>query len=156
MSIAARLRSFLDERHVTYRVIEHRPTYTAMEIAQTLHVPGREMAKVVIVKADDRYCMVVLPAPYKVDLEAFRRSTGAQRAELATEGEMQRLFPDCEVGAMPPFGNLYGMPVYAERSLTEDREIVFEGGNHHEAVCMAYDDFERAVHPIVMDFRMVD
>lgn len=156
MSLAMNLQSFLDGKHTPYRVLQHTTTYTAMEAAQALHVPGKEMAKVVIVKADGRYCMAVLPAPYKVDMEAIARELGAQRAELASEWEIRRLFPDCEVGAMPPFGNLYNMPVCVDQSLTEDNEIVFEGGNHHEAVRMTYHDFEVAVHPQIGTFRMSD
>jgi Ala-tRNA(Pro) deacylase len=156
MSIAMNLRSFLDAKHTPYQVLPHATTYTAMEAAQALHVPGKELAKVVIIKTDDRYCMAVLPAPYRVNMAALADGMGAQQAELATETEIRRLFPDCEVGAMPPFGNLYGLPVCVDRSLTEDIQIVFDGGNHQEAVKMTYHDFEDAVHPKVLNFRMVD
>jgi Ala-tRNA(Pro) deacylase len=156
MSIAMNLRSFLDDKHTPYQVMPHTTTYTAMEAAQALHVPGKELAKVVIVKADDRYCMAVLPAPYRVDMAALAQEMGAGHAELATEKEIRRLFPEWEVGAMPPFGNLYGLPVCVDRSLTEDKEIVFDGGNHQEAVKMTYHDFEDAVHPKILSFRRAD
>ncbi|MFQ5794013.1 MAG: aminoacyl-tRNA deacylase [Candidatus Bipolaricaulia bacterium] len=152
MTIAAKLQSFLDEHQVRYHVLKHHETYTAQEIAAALHVPGKELAKVVIVKADDNYIMVVLPAHYRVDLRTLAQALGAKQAGLAIEEEFQGLFPDCDLGAMPPFGNLYGLPVYVDRSLSEDVEIVFEAGSHQEAIKMAYSDFEQLVQPKILSF----
>lgn len=151
MSLPARLQRFLDDQSIQYRVLEHPETFTTMEMAQALHVPGKEMAKVVITRADGNFLMAVLPACYKVDLGALADATGAEDVDLANEGEIRGLFPDCEVGAMPPFGNLYGLPTYVDRHLSEDSEIVFEGGNHHEAIRVTYSDYERAAHPIVVN-----
>lgn len=155
MSVAARLQNFLDVNRVPYHVLKHHERYTALEIAAALHVAGRDLAKVVVVKADGQYAMAVLPAPWKVDLDQLARSMGVRRAELATEEEMRTLFSDCEVGAEPPFGNLYGLPVFVDRTLTEDQDIFFEAGTHKEAIKMAYADFERLVHPKVGGFGML-
>ncbi len=144
MVIARKLKAFLDEEKVTYHVLKHHEKYTSQEIAEALHVPGRMLAKVVMVKAKGKLQMAVLPANLRVDLDAF----GAEAA-LATEAEFRDAFPDCEVGAMPPFGNLYGVPVVVDRALAADEEIVFEAGNHHEAIKLAYADFARLVKPRV-------
>lgn len=152
MSISAKLRGFLDEHRVPYHILRHHRTYTAQEIAAALHLPGKEIAKVVLVRYDGEYAMAVLPAPMKVDLDVLASEAGWPKAELAGEGDMLRLFPDCQTGAMPPFGNLYGLPVYVDKTLTDDKEIVFEAGSHEEAIKMAYGDFERLVHPTVLSF----
>jgi Ala-tRNA(Pro) deacylase len=151
MVIARKLKDLLDGRKVTYHVLRHHERYTAQEIAQALHVPGQMLAKVVMVKADGRLFMAVVPADLRVDLEAFGRAVGAPAAALATEDEFRGAFPDCEVGAMPPFGNLYGVPVVVDGALAADEEIVFEGGNHHEVIKLAYADFARLVAPQVAD-----
>jgi Ala-tRNA(Pro) deacylase len=155
MSVAAKLQNFLDVNRTPYHVLKHHERYTALEIAAALHVAGRDLAKVVVVKADGRYAMAVLPAPWKVDLDQLARAMGVGRVELAKEEEMRDLFRDCEVGAEPPFGNLYGLPVYVDRTLTEDQDIFFEAGSHKEAIKMAYADFERLVHPRVGSFGML-
>jgi len=151
MVIARKLKAFLDERKVTYHVLKHHEKFTSQEIAQSLHVPGQMLAKVVIVKVGGKLQMAVLPADVRVDLDAFARAAGAKEAALATEAEFKDAFPDCELGSMPPFGNLYDVPVVVDRSLTTDEEIVFEGGNHHEAVKLKYADFARLVRPQVAD-----
>ena len=117
-----------------------------------MHVPGKEMAKVVILKIDGRFAMAVIPAPHKIDFERFKVATGIKEVMLASEKEFQNLFPDCEVGAMPPFGNLYGLPVYVAQPLKEDKEIVFNAGSHTEAIRMQYADFERLANPTVIDY----
>lgn len=149
---AAKLKEFLDSKGVRYVVITHSTAYTAQEIASLAHVKGREMAKTVIVKIDGTLAMAVLPASYQVDLDALRTAAGAKEVTLATESEFKDNFPGCETGAMPPFGNLYGMPVYADESLRQDREIAFNAGTHRELFRMAYDDFERLVSPVVCRF----
>jgi Ala-tRNA(Pro) deacylase len=144
MVIARKLKAFLDEKKVPYHVLRHHEKYTAQEIAEALHVPGQMLAKVVMVKADGKLVMAVLPASLRVDLDAF----GAD-ATLATEAEFKDAFPDCEVGAMPPFGNLYGVPVVVDGALAADEEIVFEAGSHHEAIKLKYADYARLVRPRV-------
>jgi len=147
-----KVKEFLDMHGTKYVVISHSKAYTAQGIAAIAHISGKELAKTVIVKLDGDLAMAVLPASYQVDLETLRRTTGVQKAELATEREFKQHFPDCETGAMPPFGNLYGIPVYVDETLTEDREIAFNAGSHYELIKMAYRDFERLVKPEVMEF----
>jgi Ala-tRNA(Pro) deacylase len=142
-----RLKSFLDTNNVNYISIAHRPAYTTMEVAQSAHVQGKEMVKTVIVDVDGRMAMAVLPATKHVSVARLEKSTGAGHVEIAHEGEFRFDFPDCEVGAMPPFGNLFNMEVLVDPELAKDEEIVFNAGNHSEVVRMAYKDFERLVHP---------
>jgi Ala-tRNA(Pro) deacylase len=146
-----KLTEFLDQNRVRYVRISHSPAYTAQEIAASAHVPGRELAKTVIVKMDGRMAMVVLPAENQIDLEQLRRATGAHDVGLATENEFRGLFPECELGAMPPFGNLFAMPVIVAEELTEDDQIAFNAGSHTELVRMAYSDFARLVEPRTVD-----
>jgi len=148
----SKVKAFLDSHGIKYVGISHSKAYTAQGIAAIAHISGKELAKTVIVKLDGDLAMAVLPASYQVDLEALRHATGVGAAELATESEFKRHFPDCETGAMPPFGNLYGIPVYVDESLTEDHEIAFNAGSHYELIKMAYVDFERLVKPEVMEF----
>ncbi|MDF1561587.1 MAG: YbaK/EbsC family protein [Deltaproteobacteria bacterium] len=152
MAIVRKLRTYLDRYGIHYIILSHHERFTAPEIAQALHVPGHMMMKVVLVKADDRDILVALDANNHIDLSALREAVGAKMVSLATEEEICERFPDCEVGAMPPFGNLYGMPVVVDEKLTHDEEIVFEAGNHHEAILLAYADFDRLVHPQVASF----
>lgn len=153
---ARKLTEFLDTNEVKYVRLTHSLAFTAQEIAAAAHIPGKELAKTVIVKIDGQMCMVVLPAPYRVDLELLRKITGANVVELATEVEFKDRFPECEVGAMPPFGNLYGMEVYAEKRLAEDRYIAFNAGSHIELIRLAYKDFERLVKPMVIEVATLD
>jgi len=146
-----KLTQFLDENRVRYVRISHSPAYTAQEIAASAHVPGRELAKTVMVKLDGRMSMAVLPASSQIDLEQLRRATGSHEARLATEAEFRGLFPECELGAMPPFGNLFSMPVVVAEELTEDDNIAFNAGSHTELVRMAYGDYRRLVEPRVVD-----
>jgi len=144
-----KLREFLDSHAVRYFVVSHSPAYTAQEIAAAAHVPGKELAKSVIVTIDDSMAMVVLPASRQLDFELLREATGTRRVELASEKEFAGLFPECEIGAMPPFGNLYGMPVYVSEELEDDDEIAFNAGAHTELLRLSYDDFKRLVRPTV-------
>lgn len=144
---ARKLKEFLDSHNVKYVSITHSRAYTSQEVAASAHIRGKDFAKTVMVKLDGKMAMAVLPATHRVDLDALKQAAGAQRAELATEQEFQYMFPECETGAMPPFGNLYGMDVYADVSLTEDEEIAFNAGSHVEVIRMAYKDFERLVQP---------
>ena len=147
---AFKLTEYLDDHQICYTTITHSPAFTAQEIAQAAHIPGHELAKTVIVKLDDKLVEVVLPASQKLDLDKLKAATGAVKAELATEIEFERCFPDCEVGAMPPCGNLYNMEVYVAPSLGHERKIAFNAGNHSELICMNYKDYEQLVHPIKM------
>ncbi len=147
--LAHRLKEFLDANGVKYLTLPHHQSYTAMETAESAHVRGQEMAKTVIVDVDGRLAMAVLPATRHVNVEHLRKAVGAQHVGIAKEGEFRFDFPGCEVGAMPPFGNLFNMEVLVDPRLTEDEDIVFNGGTHTEALRMAYKDFERLVHPRV-------
>ena len=151
-----RLKEFLDSHHVKYVTISHSPAYTAQEIAARAHVPGRELAKTVMVKADGEMLMAVLPASYRVVLDLLKQAAGAEHVELATEEEFRDRFPGCEPGAMPPFGNLYGMEVFVSESLAEDEEIAFNAGNHTELIRLAYHDFEHLVEPQVVKLASRD
>ena len=145
-----RLRQFLDSYRIKYVVISHSVAYTAEGIAALTHTPGKEVAKTVIVKIDDALAMAVVSASQHVDLELLRAETKAKAVRLATEDEFKDRFSDCETGAMPPFGNLYGMSVFADEVLSRDKEIVFNAGSHRELVRLAWKDFERLVQPKVM------
>jgi Ala-tRNA(Pro) deacylase len=146
-----KLKEFLDNNHIKYVSIVHSRAYTASEIAQSAHIPGKEMAKTVMVKVNGKMAMAVVPAPVQIDFDRLKRAIGANTVELAMEREFQDAFPECEVGAMPPFGNLYGMDVYLSRQLAEDKEITFNAGSHTELIKLAYQDFERLVNPKVVD-----
>jgi len=151
-----RLKEFLDSHNVKYVTISHSPAFTAQEIAASAHIPGQELAKTVVAKVDGHLVMAVLPASYRVVLDFLKEATGAEHVELATEQEFRDRFPGCEPGAMPPFGNLYGMVVYVSESLTEDEEIAFNAGNHTELIRLAYRDFERLVEPNVVKLSSRD
>jgi Ala-tRNA(Pro) deacylase len=153
MTILQRLKDYLDSQKVQYQVLTHEEAYTAPEIAHSLHVSGKEMAKVVVVKAGERFVMTVLPSNWKVDLTRLRGIFQTTQVRLATEEELRGLFPDCQVGAMPPFGNLYGLEVYVDQSLAADEEIVFRAGSHVVAVKFRYQDFANLVRPTVVEFH---
>ena len=144
-----KLREFLDSQQVKYVTIKHSPAYTAQEIAASAHVRGKELAKTVIVTLDGQMAMAVLPASRKVGFDLLGQAARAKNVQLASEQAFRDMFPGCEVGAMPPFGNLYGMDVYASKLLAEDEEIVFNAGSHTELIRLAYKDFERLVKPKV-------
>jgi Ala-tRNA(Pro) deacylase len=147
-----KLKEFLDSNQVKYVSISHSAAYTAQEIAASAHVPGKELAKTVIVKIDGQLAMAVLPASYKVDLTHLKETLGAKAVELAGEREFRDMFPGCETGGMPPFGNLFDMDVYVSAKLAEDHEIAFNAGSHTELLKLAYKDFERLVKPKVVHF----
>lgn len=154
-----RLRRFLDDANVQYQTLPHREAFTAQEIAASTHVSGRQLAKSVIVKGESGgFYMAVIPAASRLDLDELARTAGERTVTLANERELQPLFPDCETGAMPPFGGLYGIPVYLDRSLalgagaeaegpSKVPDIVFEAGNHHEAVRMRFSDYVTLARP---------
>lgn len=142
-----RLQHFLHDKHVPHEVIHHARAITAQEIAASAHIRGHMLAKTVMVKLDGRLAMMVMPASHRVDLESLCRAAGAQRCELAGEAEFRDRFPDCELGAMPPFGNLYDMDVYVDERLAAGEDIAFNDGSHTELVRMPYAGFETLVHP---------
>ncbi len=149
---ATQLKRFLDSNRVKYTTLVHPMAYTAQEIASLAHVSGQEFAKTVVVRADGELAMAVLPASYHVDLALLKAAAGAKKIALASEAEFRDRFPECDAGAMPPFGQLYGMPVFVEESLTEDKEIAFNAGTHRELIRMAYEDFARLAKPKVARF----
>lgn len=145
-----KLQEFLDEKDIKYVSIRHSPAYTAQEVAASGHIPGRELAKTVIVRLDGNLAMAAVPASEQVSLERLKEAAGASRAEIAEEAEFEDRFPGCELGAMPPFGNLFDMDVYVSETLTEDEEIAFSAGSHSELLRLAYRDFEQLVRPTVI------
>jgi Ala-tRNA(Pro) deacylase len=149
-----KLREFLDANSVKYVVISHSPAYTAQEIAASAHITGKEIAKTVMVSMDGKLTMAVLPASHRVDLDLLEQAAGGVSVRLATEEEFEAAFPDCEVGAMPPFGNLYGMKVFVADALARDKEIAFNAASHRELVKLSYMDFERLVKPQVAAFSL--
>ncbi|MGH2454409.1 MAG: aminoacyl-tRNA deacylase [Candidatus Rokuibacteriota bacterium] len=152
MSCRERLEQFFRERGVKFQVVTHPEVYTAQEVAAVEHVSGYDVAKVVIASVDETLAMIVLPAPHRVDLDKVKRALGGAQARLAREEEFSAVFADCEVGAMPPFGSLYGLPVYVDRALTDDPRIVFRAGTHRETMTVAYADLERLEQPKVGDY----
>ncbi|MFZ0288090.1 MAG: YbaK/EbsC family protein [Candidatus Sulfotelmatobacter sp.] len=145
-----KLREFLDSHNIRYMIFSHSLAYTAQGIAALTHISGKELAKTVIVRIDRDLAMAVVPASRHVDLPLLKRAVGAQTVELASEQEFKDKFPDCEAGAMPPFGNLYGMAVYADESLSSNKEITFNAGTHRELMRMDWVDLVRLVEPRVI------
>lgn len=146
----SRLINYLEDHNKKYVVVKHSTAFTAQEVAASAHIPGKDMAKTVIVKVDGDMKMVVLPSTHNVDFDSIKEALGAEEAELATEQEFEELFPECELGAMPPFGNFYDMDTLVAESLTEDEEIAFNAGTHKELVKMNYSDFEELVQPKIL------
>lgn len=153
MAITERVRRFLDDQGIAYELFAHREAFTAQEVAQASHVPGLQLAKVLVIRdGAGAHMLAVLPAPCRVDLHALEEASGRRKLALATETEASALFPDCERGAFPPFGNLYSLPVYVDRCFHEHEALVFQPGNHHEAVRMRFEDFERVTVPVMGEF----
>lgn len=143
----SRLKDFLDKEHIKYVTISHSPAFTAQEIAAMAHIPGKELAKTVVVKIDGEMAMVVTSANEHVELNRLKETIGANEVDLASEKEFKGSFQDCETGAMPPFGNLYGMKVFVSQALREDEQIAFNAGTHSELIRLPYAEFERLVQP---------
>ena len=152
MSDSMSIHAFLREAHVPYTVVPHQPAFTAQEEAAATHVPGRDWAKVVVCVVDDQPVQAVVPAPFVVDLERLLELTGGSAVRLASDDELPRLFPGCEAGTAPPFGPLYGQPMFVDIRLAIEPEIVFNAGTHTEAIAMRWADFARSVRPIVGNF----
>lgn len=143
---------FLDKSKVKYEVSKHQPAFTAQQMAAEEHEPGKYVAKPVIVKADDKYVMCVLSACYKIDLSALKKQLGAKKVKLVEEKDIGKIFPDCELGAEPPFGNLYDMPTIMDKALEEDDHIMFQAGSHEKAIRMSMADYRKLVEPKVLQF----
>jgi len=153
MSVAKKLEEVLKANKAKYEKIVHAEAFTSQHTAQAEHTPGKIVAKVVIVKADGKDAMLVVPSTHKLDLNKVKKYLGAKDARLASEQEFEKLFPDCEKGAMPPFGELYTVPLYVDDSLTHNDVIVFNAGTHRESVKMAYKEYDRIAKPKVGDFK---
>jgi len=147
-----RVIEFLDKAGVKYKITKHKSTFTAQHMAAEEHEPGRFVAKPVIVKADDKYVMCVLAAPYKIDLGALKKQLRAKSAKLAKEEEIGKLFPDCDLGAEPPFGNLYDLPTVMDKAMEQHDHIVFQAGSYEKAIRMSMDDYQKLVAPKVLEF----
>ena len=149
---AKQLKELLDSHNIKYVTMTHSAAYTAQEIASLAHVRGEEFAKTVIVRIDGAMVMAVLPASYHVDLPLLKAAAQGKKIALASETDFRDRFPECETGAMPPFGQLFGMSVFVDETLTRDKEIAFNAGTHHELIRLSYDDFARLVQPKVAKF----
>jgi Ala-tRNA(Pro) deacylase len=147
-----RVIDFLDKSGAKYEITEHKPAFTAQHIAAAEHESGKFVAKPVVVKVDDRVVMFVLPACYKIDLKALKKQMKAKKVGLLTEEEMGQLFGDCELGAEPPFGNLYDMPTVIDKTIEDDDHILFQAGSHEKAIRMSMADYMKLVAPDVMEF----
>jgi Ala-tRNA(Pro) deacylase len=154
MKCKDRLETYLRENQVAYQVQHHPSAFTAQDVAAKEHIPGKQLAKVVMVMADSNLVMLVVPAPGRVDLPGLAGVLGAKDARLAEESEFANSFPDCELGAMPPFGNLYDMPAYIDRSLANEDTIFFQAGTHTDTMSIKYADFARLVQPNVAEFTL--
>ncbi len=154
MTISKRLKDYLEKNRVPYELGYHTMVYTAQEVAAAQHVPSREMAKVVMVKADGKMVMLVLPASHQVDIKKLKAVLQCKKVGMAKEKDFEELFPDCEIGAMPPFGNLYNLEVWVDRVLTEDPSFVFQAGSHVETLKIKYSDYARLISPKVGDFSV--
>ncbi|MHC4461967.1 MAG: aminoacyl-tRNA deacylase [Planctomycetota bacterium] len=143
---------FLKKSKVKYEVTKHKPAFSAQEMAAVEHEPGQYVAKPVIVKADGKYVMCVLSACYKIDMRALKKQLGAKKVSLAEEKDMEKLFDDCDLGAEPPFGNLYDLPTVIDKALEKDDHITFQAGSHEKAVRMSMADYMKLVEPKVLEF----
>ena len=153
MEIPQKLISYLNDKKIGFEILQHSEAFTAQTIAATEHIKGRHHAKVVMVKAGNEHLMTVLSANSRIDLEKLEETVG-KPVTIETESEFKALFPDCAPGAMPPFGNLYGLPTYVDLALSEEDFIVFQAGTHTDAIKLQYKDYERAVNPIVANFAI--
>ena len=146
------LTRYLDNNAIEYRIMTHVPAYSAHNVAMVTHVPDEEMAKTVLVRADHTYWLAVLPAQHVVGERLLKHVLEVHDVHLASEDDLETVFPGCESGAMPPFGNLFGLPVIVDRAIAMNQEIVFNACSHTESIRMKFWDFERLVRPVVADF----
>lgn len=151
MTVSKRLKEFLDANKVSYKVMTHKVAYTAQEVAAAQEVTGWQVAKTVVCNCDGKYALLVLQAPVMVDFNRLKKALGCKQAKLASEMEMEKLFPGIELGAESPFGNLYDLPVYVDKGLADMSEIVFNAGSHTETMRIKYEDYARLVGPKVVE-----
>jgi len=156
MSLPAKIEAFLEAKHAPFTHIVHAPAFTARQLARVEHIPEHQTAKTVVFVGDDVYAMAVLPADERIDVERLRKGLGLDHLRLASEDEIAELFPDCETGAMPPFGPLFGLPVYVDEELAAQPTIEIPGGTHYDALRMKYRDFEAVAEPTVVGFGRFD
>ncbi len=154
MAAKQRVEKYLQEQGVRFESMTHPVAYTAQEVAAAQHVPGQQLAKVVLVDADGELVMLVLPASYRVEFPKLKSLLKAKKVRLAKEEEFGGTFTDCEVGAMPPFGNLYGLPVYVDNSLADVKEMVFKVGGHTTSMKVGFADYKKLVKPEIADFAL--
>jgi Ala-tRNA(Pro) deacylase len=155
MAIPQRIRDYLDSQVVSYEQLQHPQAFTAQEVAHSLHLSGKRLAKALVLDADGKPVMAVIPASHRLNLPEFRAALEANRLAMVPESELTKTFPDCELGAIPPFGNLYGMDVWVDRALSDSEEIVFCAGTHQDCVNMRYADFAKLVKPRLGRFSEV-
>jgi Ala-tRNA(Pro) deacylase len=146
------LREYLDEQGVQYKLSHHPPVYSAQELAAVEHLPGMQVIKPVVVRADGEYVMCVLPASYRLDMSELRNQLHADDVKIAEEQALQRLFPGCELGAEPPIGRLFGIPTVMDESLTRDDVVTFQAGTHQDAVTMSLAEYRRVAQPEMAHF----
>jgi Ala-tRNA(Pro) deacylase len=151
MMMPTRLKTILNQEHVKYLAVAHVPTYSAQYAASVMHVRGKDVAKTVVLRSGKNMLLAVLPASYQINLEKLSAVVGSQ-VQLVEENECSRLFPDCEPGVFPPFGELYGLPVYLDKALSEDPEVILSAGTRSEAIRMSSTDFVRLVKPKIRSF----
>ncbi len=154
MSVSIKLKKYLDENSIEYVTIIHSKAFTAQQIASSAHISGIELAKTVIVKIDEKYALAVLPAPEKISFQLFAEKVGARKVKLATENEFKDLFPDCQIGAMPPFGNLYNISTYMSPDFSDNKMITFNAGSHEELIRMKFSVFKNLVKPEIVHFEV--
>lgn len=152
MAISKKLKTYLDKNKIKYATMKHKEAFTAQEIAAAQHIPGKQVVKTVLVKADDKYILAVLPAVHMVNFDSLKKVLKAKKVSLASEDDISKLIPDFEVGAMPPFGSMFDLPVYADSLLKEDKDIVFNAGSHTDMIKIKYKDFEKLANPVIGEF----
>lgn len=152
MSISLRISEYLDAQKVGFEVIHHPQAFTAQEVAHSLHISGKRLAKAVVLKGDDKLVMAVLPASHRLNIRELQAAIGVKHLQMLDESELTKIFPDCELGAIPPFGNLYGMETWVDRAVSESEEIVFCAGTHRDCVRMKYAQYANLTKPQVSSF----
>ena len=152
---AKRVKKYLKDQKVKYKTLKHKEVYTAQEVAASAHIPGRQLAKSVMIKLDKKMAMAVLSAAHQIDFKRLKKALGVKKTKLATEKEFEELLPDCEMGATPPFGNLYDLEVIVDESLSTQETIAFSAGSHTELIQLSYQDFEKLVKPKVVPFSFL-
>lgn len=152
MSVSAKLKTYLDEHETPYEVLTHEEVFTSMQTAEKQEIPGKEFAKCVVIQYDGKYAMAALPSTHKVNLDKLAKAVKAKDVSIATETEFGKLFPDCDLGAMPPLGQLYNMPLWVDKALAKDEQIVFNAGSHTDTIRIKFKDFKYLANPEILDF----